>query len=297
MKKFDFQHAMALSQRAQERAHAPYSGYQAGVTLYAADGGYYTGCAVEYADYLGYEAATAALGRLVAESGWVEKRAKPQVAKAVFCVPEIDPASQRHLPEATGRGHLAFFAAPGAEFLFAAPGGREPGDHRKMEDILPCAHYQDFTPAEIGLRQKALAEIDESDPALRRLHHVRWQAYNPYSRYCVGAMVRTTDGQVFYGCNFETGRNTGLHAEGMAIAAMVATLGSRARISEVTVLTHESGAFPCGDCRQKINEFATPETEIVSLGVKGDRRSALQRDILPGSFNAADLREAAGDKG
>jgi cytidine deaminase len=42
---------------------------------------------------------------------------------------------------------------------------------------------------------------------------------------------------------------------------------------------------PCGGCRQKIAEFATPETRIVLLRAGGHTRSFRIEELLPRSFH------------
>ncbi|MEI8146506.1 MAG: cytidine deaminase, partial [Alphaproteobacteria bacterium] len=82
------------------------------------------------------------------------------------------------------------------------------------------------------------------------------QAYAPYSRYRVGAAVRTPDGQMFAGCNVENAAYPlGTCAEAGAIAAMVAG-GGRAIAAAVVVADGVEVVTPCGACRQRLREFA-----------------------------------------
>ena len=86
----------------------------------------------------------------------------------------------------------------------------------------------------------------------------RGRAYAPYSRFQVGAALRTEDGAVFAGCNVENAAfPEGTCAEAGAIAAMVMGDGSR-RIAEVVVAAEaKEPCTPCGGCRQKLREFGT----------------------------------------
>ena len=89
---------------------------------------------------------------------------------------------------------------------------------------------------------------------------VQDNAHVPYSRFPVGAALRTPSGSVFVGCNVENAAYPeGTCAEAGAIAAMVAA-GERQIEALVTVCEGEALGTCCGGCRQKIREFATDGT-------------------------------------
>ena len=100
------------------------------------------------------------------------------------------------------------------------------------------------------------------DPLTQAALDARAKAYAPYSKFPVGAAIRTDTGAVFAGCNVENAAYPeGTCAEAGAIAAM-AMAGGR-RIVEVVVAG--GGAMPCtpcGGCRQKIREFGAADTAI-----------------------------------
>ena len=79
---------------------------------------------------------------------------------------------------------------------------------------------------------------------------VRENAYAPYSKFQVGAALRTPDGEVFSGCNVENVASPeGTCAEAGAIAAMVA--GGARQIAEIVVVSDSiEPVTPCGGCRQ-----------------------------------------------
>lgn len=119
---------------------------------------------------------------------------------------------------------------------------------------------------------------------------VRDRAYAPYSRFQVGAAIRSGSGAIFTGCNVENAAYPqGVCAEAGAISAMVAA-GER-RIVEVVV----SGAgglpvTPCGGCRQKLREFAGPDAVVRMVDDAG--RTLLERtlaQLLPDSFGPEHL--------
>lgn len=119
---------------------------------------------------------------------------------------------------------------------------------------------------------------------------VQGNAHVPYSHFPVGAAIRTASGKVFVGCNYENAAYPqGVCAEGAAIAAMV-TAGERQIDTIVTVCNATANPTPCGGCRQKIREFATPETTIRVAGPDGFVRSYTIDELLPDSFGPEQLQ-------
>ena len=121
---------------------------------------------------------------------------------------------------------------------------------------------------------------------------VRENAYAPYSRFLVGAALRTDDGTVFVGCNVENvAYPEGTCAEAGAIAAMAAA-GQR-RIAEIYVVADSPvPVSPCGGCRQKIAEFAEPTVQVTLANLDGTELVTTVGALLPGAFDAAQMDRA-----
>ena len=119
------------------------------------------------------------------------------------------------------------------------------------------------------------------------------RAYVPYSRFPVGAAVLSQTGAVYAACNVENAAfPVGTCAEAGAIAAMVSA-GER-RIAAVLVIGEgEALVTPCGACRQRIREFASPETPIHVAGPEGVRRTFRLGELLPFSFGPDNLAPSA----
>jgi cytidine deaminase len=114
-------------------------------------------------------------------------------------------------------------------------------------------------------------------------------AHAPYSKYPVGAAVRTDTGRIFAGCNVENAAYPqGWCAEASAIAAMV-TAGERVIVEVITISDGKKMGTCCGGCRQKIREFAALDTPIHSCGPEGLRASFTLDGLLPMSFGPENL--------
>lgn len=114
-------------------------------------------------------------------------------------------------------------------------------------------------------------------------------AYAPYSRFRVGAAVRTSTGAIVSGCNVENAvYGEALCAERVAVAAAVAQ--GMKELEEIAIASEaDEPAPPCGSCRQTMSEFA-PDLLVTSYSKNG--RQAIWRlsDLLPEAFALNHLR-------
>jgi cytidine deaminase len=119
----------------------------------------------------------------------------------------------------------------------------------------------------------------------------RANAHVPYSHYPVGAAILAEDGNVYAGCNVENAAYpVGACAEASAISAMV-TAGAK-RIQRIVVIgAGREPVTPCGGCRQRIREFAGPDTQVFCFGDQGDEPARYtMEELLPDSFGPDNLR-------
>lgn len=115
---------------------------------------------------------------------------------------------------------------------------------------------------------------------------VRENAYAPYSKFAVGAALKTSDGTVFTGVNVENvAYPEGTCAEAGAIASMCAAGGRE--ITEIAVIADAPAPVPpCGGCRQKIAEFAGPDVVVTMGTTDGAVLKMTVAELLPGRFSA-----------
>ncbi|MEM7236844.1 MAG: cytidine deaminase [Pseudomonadota bacterium] len=118
---------------------------------------------------------------------------------------------------------------------------------------------------------------------------VRANAYAPYSRHAVGAAIRDTQGRIHVGANVENAAYPqGQCAEANAIGAMIA--GGGRRIEAIAIAGPGPAlCTPCGGCRQRIREFATPDTAITIADPEGIRQTFTLDELLPAAFGPDNL--------
>ena len=97
--------------------------------------------------------------------------------------------------------------------------------------------------------------VDAAEAAMRN-------AYAPHSEFKVGAALRTPSGAIFAGANVENASYPqGQCAEASAIGALISA-GEREIAAVAVVAEQRDVCPPCGGCRQKLAEFAKPDTPV-----------------------------------
>ena len=106
-------------------------------------------------------------------------------------------------------------------------------------------------------------------------------SYSPYSKYKVGACLLAADGRTFTGCNIENASyGATMCAERTALFKAVSE-GAQS-FTAIAVAAEKSMPWPCGLCRQALNEFAPELRVIVACG--DERDEAPLSVLLPHGF-------------
>ena len=117
----------------------------------------------------------------------------------------------------------------------------------------------------------------------------RDKAYAPYSKFHVGAALRTAEGKVIAGCNVENAAYPQSQcAEATAIGNMISN-GNKKILEVVVIGSGELLCSPCGGCRQRLREFATLDTKIHMCNENGHMKTSTLGELLPDSFGPENL--------
>lgn len=150
---------------------------------------------------------------------------------------------------------------------------------KKHEIIVP---YEELSRNE--LKQEELDDLQLAAEA-------REEAHAPYTNFDVGAVIRTRDGKVHVGWNWETIVHRGTHAEENAIGH-IPKKSREAGLKRVTVVGGPSGeesedpVTPCGICRQKLLEFfrEADDTKLLCAGTRGKIIRMRLGESMPHAF-------------
>ena len=110
-------------------------------------------------------------------------------------------------------------------------------------------------------------------------------SHSPYSEFPVGAALLADSGAIFSGCNIENASYPeGWCAETSAISHLI-TAGETQIIEILVVAEKKDRTTPCGGCRQRLIEFAAPNTPVHLCNQQGVVDTITLGDLLPASFD------------
>jgi cytidine deaminase len=118
-------------------------------------------------------------------------------------------------------------------------------------------------------------------------NEAREKAYAPYSKYRVGAALRTKTGQIYTGANVENAAYPQtMCAERVAIFKAIS---EGDRDLEVIAVVTDNGGSPCGACRQVLAEFGL-ETVVLIANKEGElMKESTVKELLPDAFTPGHL--------
>ncbi|HEY9326229.1 MAG TPA: cytidine deaminase [Candidatus Limnocylindria bacterium] len=135
-----------------------------------------------------------------------------------------------------------------------------------------------------------MTEIGPGDEELIRVASLaRQRAHAPYSKYKVGAAIRTKRNRVHSGANVENA-SYGLTVCAERTAAFAAVnAGDTAFDAIAIVIDDERLPTPCGACRQVLAEFS-PDMRVILATAGGKRKITTLGELLPDPFLPDNLR-------
>lgn len=114
------------------------------------------------------------------------------------------------------------------------------------------------------------------------------RAYAPYSDFCVGACILDARGNIYTGCNIENvSFSATCCAERVAIYSAIAA-GAKQFVALAIASNGKNTIFPCGVCRQVLQEFCAPDMLILCAGAKDRVERYTLGELLPRAFDHFD---------
>ena len=126
---------------------------------------------------------------------------------------------------------------------------------------------------------------DEELLSLARLAMQR--SYSPYSHFKVGACLLAEDGRVFQGCNIENA-SFGVTNCAERTALFKAVSEGALAFTAIAIASKTGPAYPCGVCRQALNEFS-PDIRVLVTWDDGQVEKTTLPNLLPCSFGPKQL--------
>ena len=136
-----------------------------------------------------------------------------------------------------------------------------------------------------------MTEIGPGDLELVRVASLaRQRAHAPYSKYKVGAAIRTKRNKVHSGANVENA-SYGLTVCAERTAAFAAVNAGDTTFDAIAiVIDDERLPTPCGACRQVLAEFS-PDMRVILATAGGKRKVTTLGELLPDPFLPENLRQ------
>lgn len=115
------------------------------------------------------------------------------------------------------------------------------------------------------------------------------RAYVPYSHFQVGACIKASSGKYYCGCNIENAAYTPTNCAERTAVFHAVYEGERSFDAIAIACSGKNPAFPCGVCRQVLNEFCGPELVVVCGSADHETIQTTLGELLPYSFGPDDL--------
>ena len=123
----------------------------------------------------------------------------------------------------------------------------------------------------------------------------REHAYVPYSHYAVGAALLSADGQVIQGCNIENASYGATNCVERTAVFQAVAQGMR-KFRAIAISGGMEGrqpedyAYPCGICRQVLQEFAEENFKVIVAKNVEDFQEYDLKELLPLGFGGGSIR-------
>lgn len=127
------------------------------------------------------------------------------------------------------------------------------------------------------------------DKLIQAALEARGMAYAPYSHFQVGAALLTTDNRIYQGGNIENASYGATNCAERTAFFKAVSEGAR-EFKAIAIAGGREGqepeeyCYPCGICRQVMQEFAGPDFTVYVVKNQTEYRELTLEELLPYSF-------------
>lgn len=159
-------------------------------------------------------------------------------------------------------------------------------DHIEADDKRRMRAMEEKILTAIGQTREGSGFVSD-ETLLSLAREAMKRSYSPYSKYPVGAALLCADGRIFQGCNIENAA-FGLTNCAERTAMFKAISEGATEFTAIAIAAKGSAPWPCGACRQVLNEFA-PGIRVLITWDGGQDGMRLD-DLLPHGFGPKSLQ-------
>lgn len=158
-------------------------------------------------------------------------------------------------------------------------------DHMNESDQRRMRAMEEKALEGIGMTRDGTPRITD-EMLLELARKARERSYSPYSGFAVGAALLCEDGRVFQGCNVENA-SFGLTNCAERTAVFKAVSEGAREFTAIAIAAEKAAPWPCGACRQVLNEFAPGLRVLVTWDGHVDEKPL--SELLPCGFGPKEL--------
>lgn len=164
-------------------------------------------------------------------------------------------------------------------------------DHMEDDDKVEMRTMEKEIMKKMGIfkNEYSAVEAGEDEVLIRKAVEMLDMAYAPYSRYHVGAALLTASGKIYTGCNIENASYGATICAERTAAVKAVSEGDRHFVRIAIACSGDTFAWPCGICRQFLNEFAEDGFEVIVIDNSGRTDRMLLTELLPNGFRGKDM--------
>ena len=165
-------------------------------------------------------------------------------------------------------------------------------DHEREEDKLEMRAMEKQIMKKLGIfKDEKKMDSNVKDELIEIAVKMKDMAYCPYSKHHVGAAILASSGKIYSGCNVENASYGGTICAERTAAVKAVSEGETEFLAVAIACSGPSPAYPCGICRQFLNEFI--EHDIPFYMLDGDNNMVEESfaSLYPHGFKKKDMNE------